>query len=166
MNPSSAPARKTSALKIFLLIAGVFALFGIGLVIAGGWYAKTKVDQAGGLQGFASQMLGKGIELMKPRLDEALQPADRERLAAALTLLKEQSLQLTPEQLQGISEAVKALPAKALDGSFSEADAKAFVDELTRLLSPASLGAPTPPAGETAETGESVGAAASEMDVE
>lgn len=137
-------ARKGGVLQVVLIVVGVVVLLGIVLLVAGGWYAKTKIDAAGGLQSFASQMMGKGIEMMKPELDKALQEGDRARLAGAIQMLQEKGASLTPEQIEAISDAVQKLSQQAQGGSLSETQALAFVDELVRQLTPAAPGAEIP----------------------
>lgn len=121
-------------LKIILVITGILALLLIVAVVGAGWYTKTKIDEAGGLQAVANKLLTVGVEALKPELEKALSAEDAQRFQTALITLKQKATSLTEEQTLELSATVRTMVAKAQSGSLTEADAKLFVDELTRIL--------------------------------
>jgi hypothetical protein len=127
-------APKGGVLKIILILVGLFVLGAIALIVGGGWYAKTKIDEAGGLQAFTGKLLGTGLELLKPEIEKSLGPEDRQRLNDALAQLKASAPTLSEDQLKGISDAMQKMSGSMQSGAIQEADARAFVDELVRLL--------------------------------
>jgi hypothetical protein len=127
-------SNKGGALKVILITVGVIAVLGIVAIVGVGWFAKTKIDEAGGLQAVAGKVLTKGLEIMQPEIEKSLGAADKQRLADAVTQLKQSAASLSEEQLDGLNKALKTLAEQMKSGTASEADAKAFVDELTRVL--------------------------------
>jgi hypothetical protein len=124
--------------KIILLFLGAATLLLIIGIVAGGWYAKTKIDEAGGLQAFTGKMMGKGLDLMKPEIEKALNPEDRLRLDNVLNELQQAAPRLTEQQIQDIAVSIEKLTQKMNQGQLSEADAKVFLEDLNRLLHPPS----------------------------
>jgi hypothetical protein len=140
MNTTLRPrsSERGGILKIILLFLGAATLLLIIGIVAGGWYAKTKIDEAGGLQAFTGKMMGKGLDLMKPEIEKALNPEDRLRLDSVLSELQQAAPRLTEQQIQDIAVSIETLTQKMRQGQLSEADAKIFMDELSRLLHPPS----------------------------
>lgn len=130
--------RSGGIFKGLLVILGAITFLVILALAGAGWYTKTQIDKAGGLQAFSGKMLARGLEAMKPEIDQSLAPADRQRLAEAIATIKESAPTMTPEQFQDIALSLQGLTRKMQDGKLSETDARAFVNELTRLLHPPS----------------------------
>lgn len=121
-------------LKVVLITGGVLFLLIIVAVIGAGWYGKKKLDEAGGIQGFATQMMAKGIDALKPELEKVLPAEDVQRLNEDLATLKEQASKLSPEQIEAVANALQKVADKMKQGAVTEADAKTFVDELSAAL--------------------------------
>lgn len=130
--------RSGGIIKGLLLILGTLTFLVILGLVGAGWYTKTQIDKAGGLQAFSGKMLAKGLETLKPEIDKSLAPADRQRLAESIATIEKSAPSMTPEQFQDITLSLQGLTRKMQNGNLSETDARAFVDELTRLLHPPS----------------------------
>jgi|GEM_PF-1114015 len=137
-SPSLHRSRGGGIFKGLLVILGAITLLVILALVGAGWYTKTQIDKAGGLQAFSGKMLTKGLEAVKPQIDQSLAPGDRQRLAEAIATIGKSTPGLTPEQFQDIALSLQGLTRKMQNGNLSDTDAKAFVDELTRLLHPPS----------------------------
>lgn len=133
---SSYPAQSGGIIKTLLLILGAITFLIILGVVAGGWYAKTKIDEAGGLQAFSGKMMTKGLEMLQPEIEKSLATEDRQRLTTLLDEFRQAAPRLTPQQIQDIGLSVETLSQKMGNGTLSETDAKAFIDDLNRLLHP------------------------------
>ena len=82
--PLRRKSRCGGILKGLLTLLGGITLLAILAVIGAGWYAKTQVDKAGGLQAFSGKMMAKGLDLLRPQIEKSLAPSDRKRLAESL----------------------------------------------------------------------------------
>ncbi|MDZ4787988.1 MAG: hypothetical protein SH807_03530 [Blastochloris sp.] len=121
-------------LKTILILLGALTLLVIVALVGAGWYAKVKIDEAGGMQAVGSKMMAKGVELLKPELEKVLPAEDLQRLNVDIIKLQEQAAAITPEQIQAVANSMQKLGEKMQGGGLSEADAKIFVDEVSAAL--------------------------------
>ncbi len=110
-----------------LLLLVVATCVGVGI------YAKKKLDQAGGPQAFATQMITmRGGLIALPALPEA----EREDAKKVLADLQAKAKGFTKEDIKELSEAMerlgKAQKASA-DRKPTAEDARAFIDECKRI---------------------------------
>ncbi len=98
-----------------------------------GFYAKKKLEQAGGPQAFATQMITMGGSMLAV---PALPEGEREEARKVITDLNEKAKGFTKEDVKELAEAMDRL-SKAQkaspDGKPSAEDARAFIAECKRL---------------------------------
>jgi uncharacterized protein YoxC len=132
--PTTHPARSGGVLKVILIIVAVLvvmAIVGFGALI---WWGKSVIDKAGGVEAFATQMVAKGVEMLEPELRKVLSEEDQKLLMQDIQALKEKAGTLTAAQLEEIGKAVQKISDQMQDGSVTPEEGKAFVTELTRIL--------------------------------
>jgi len=105
----------------------------IATCVGVGIYAKKKMEQAGGPQAFATQMITMGGSLMAV---PALPEAEREEAKKVISELNEKAKGFSKDDVQELADAMERL-SKAQkaspDGKPSTEDARAFIAECKRL---------------------------------
>lgn len=105
----------------------------IATCVGVGIYAKKKMEQAGGPQAFATQMITMGGGLLAV---PALPPEEREEARKVISDLNEKAKGFTKDDVKELADAMERLSTAqkaSPDGKPSTEDARAFIAECKRL---------------------------------
>lgn len=105
----------------------------IATCVGVGIYAKKKMEQAGGPQAFATQMITMGGGLLAV---PALPPEEREEARKVISDLNEKAKGFTKDDVKELADAMERLSnaqKASPDGKPSAEDARAFIAECKRL---------------------------------